>query len=404
MSYFRPIYSLISHCYTWSMSNIWSRLIGSWRRLWELPSAQDPPRRSWRDWLLACVLIAASLLEWLFYSFDVEWRPVVFSVAIAAPLATPWARAFPLHAIAIVFVAYGALHLAMLVAGVESRVVNPFTLLVLTHFLVRWGSGRHIAIGLGIVAVCWIVVVSTHSDSLAGTIFETILIALPVFSGAAMRRSAELRRARDMEVRLKERNRIARDLHDTIAHRMTAIAIQAQAGRAVAASDQGAVVETLTAIEDTASSSLREMRKMIGVLRDSGAAPGLRHTIAEIGRIANSVTGEIPVNVELRGELGDLEASIEAGLFWVAQEAITNARRHSRRASRISVLISESADAVHLTVTDDGDPVRSGANAGSGYGIIGMTERTALLSGRLRAGPGSSGHWVVEVFIPKRKG
>ena len=266
------------------------------------------------------------------------------------------------------------------------------------------GSGRQITFGLGIAAVCWIVVVSTHSDPLAGTIFETIFIALPVFSGAAMRRSAELRRARDMEVRLKERNRIARDLHDAIAHRMTAIAIQAQAGRAVAASDLGAVVETLTAIEDTASSSLREMRKIIGVLRDSEAALGSQHTIAEIGRIANSVAGEIPVNVELRGELGDLEASIEAGLFWVAHEAITNARRHSRRASRVSVLFSGSADAVHLTVTDDGEPVRRIANAGSGYGIIGMTERTALLGGQLHVGPGPTDRWVVEAFIPKGKG
>ena len=268
----------------------------------------------------------------------------------------------------------------------------------------RWGSGRQITFGLGVAAVCWIIVVSTHWDHLAGTIFETIFIALPVFSGAAMRRSAELRRARDLEVRLKERHRIARDLHDTIAHRMTAIAIQAQAGRTVAASDPGAVVETLTAIEDTASSSLREGRKIIGVLRDGGVALGSQHTIAEIERIANSVAGEVPVNVELQGELGDLEAPVEAGLFWVAQEAITNARKHSRRASRISVLISGSADAVHLTVTDDGEPVRRIANAGSGYGVIGMTERTALLGGQLHVGPGSTGHWVVEAFIPKGKG
>ncbi len=378
--------------------------IGSRQRLWELPSALDPPERSWRDWLLACALIVASLLEGLFFSSGIEWQPAVFSVAIAAPLATPWGRAFPLQATAIVFGCYGVLHLAMLIANVESRVVNPLTLLVLTHVLVRWGSGRQITTGLGIAAVCWIIVVSTHSDHLAGTIFESIFIALPVFSGAATRRSAELRHARDLEVRLKERHQIARDLHDTIAHRMTAIAIQAQAGRAVAASNPEAVMETLTAIEDTASSSLREMREIIGVLRDSDAEFHSQHTVAEIERIANSVDGETPVNVGLRGELSDLGPSIEAGLFWVAQEAITNARRHSRRASRISVLISGSADSVRMTVTDDGDPVRPEAKGGSGYGIIGMTERTALLGGRLHAGPGPADHWVVEAFIPKGKG
>ena len=154
-----------------------------------------PPGQPWRDWLLACALIVASLLEWLFYSFDVGWRPAVFSVAMVAPLATPWARAFPLQATTIVFGAYGVLHLAMLIGNVESRVVNPFTLLVLTHLLVRWGSGRQITAGIGFAAACWLFIVSTHSDHLAGTIFESIFIALPVFSGAATRRSAELRRA-----------------------------------------------------------------------------------------------------------------------------------------------------------------------------------------------------------------
>ena len=375
-----------------------------WQGLWELPPAPHPPEQSRRDWLLAFALVVASLLEGFFYSDDVGWRPAVFSVAIAVPLATPWGRAYPLRTTAFVFGVYGVLHLAMLIADVESRAVNLLTLLVVTHVLVRWGSGRQITTGIGIAAVCWIIVIGTHSDDLMGTIVENIFIAIPVFSGAAVRRSAELRHARDREVRLRERHQIARDLHDTIAHRMTAIAIQAQAGRAMAASNPEAILETLTATEDTASGSLEEMRKIVGVLRGSDAVLGSQHTVAEIERIANSAAGETPVNVELQGELDDLEASIEAGLFWVAQEAITNARRHSRHASRIAVLISGFADAVHLTVTDDGDPVRPGANVGSGYGIVGMTERTALLGGRLHAGRGPTGHWAVEAFIPKGKG
>lgn len=375
----------------------------AWQRIWKLPSAPAPPERSWRDWLLVFALVVASLLEGLLSS-DVGWRPAVLSVAMAAPLATPWGRAFPLQATAIVFGAYGVLHLAMLTANVESTVVNPFTLLVLTHVLVRWGSGRHITTGLVMAAICWVIAVNTAPDNLAETIFKSIFIALPVLTGTATRRWAEFRHAREQNLRLRERHQIARELHDTIAHRMTVIAIQAQAGRAVAASNPGGVLEMLTAIEDTASSSLKEMREIIGVLRDSDAVLDSQHTVAEIERIANSAAGETPVNVELQGDLGDLEASVEAGLFRVAQEAITNARRHARRASLISVLISGSADAVHLTVTDDGDPVRPGTNAGSGYGIIGMTERAALLGGRLHAGRGPAGHWIVEALIPKGKG
>ena len=334
---------------------------------------------------------------------DVGWRPFAVSVSIAVPLATPWGRAFPLQSTAIVFGAYGALHLAMLIANVDSTVVNPITLLVSTHVLVRWGSGRHITTGLGMAAVCWLIAVNTAPDDFAETIFKSIFIALPVFTGMASRRWAELRHARDQDIRLRERHQIARELHDTIAHRMTVIAIQAQAGRAVAASNPGGVLEMLTAIEDTASSSLKEMRKIIGVLRESDAMLDAHHSLAEIERIANSAAGETPVCVELRGDLGDLEASVEAGLFRVAQEAITNARRHARRANLISVLISGSVDAVHLTVTDDGDPVNSGAKTGSGFGIIGMTERAALLGGRLHAGPGPAGHWIVEALIPKGK-
>ena len=373
------------------------------QRLWELPLALDPPEQSWRDWLLALALAAAGLAEGLLRS-DLGWRPVVIGTAIVAPLVIPWARAYPLPATVIVFSGYGVLHLEMLITGVESTLVNPFTLLVLTHVLVRWAPGRNIAIGLGVAAVCWMIAWSIPSDNLTEMILKSVVICLPVFSGAAMRHLAELRHERDLESRFKERHQIARELHDTLAHRMTAIAIQAQAGRALAESNPGAVLETLATIEATASSSLQDMRQIIGVLRDSDAAIESIHTVADIERIANTNTGETRVSVQLEGELDDLETSVEAGLFRVAQESITNARRYARHASRISVYIIGSDDAVHLTVTDDGDPVRPAANAGSGYGIIGMTERVVLLGGQLSAGRGPDGRWLVDAQIPKVRG
>ena len=373
------------------------------RRLSELHLAIEPPEQSWRDWLLMLALVVWGLLEGMLRS-DVPWRPVVVGVAMVAPLVVLRARAYPLPAAVIAFGGYGLLHLEMLITNVDSTLVNPFTLLVLTHVLVRWAPGRQIAIGLGFAALCWMLAWNIPSDNLTGIILKSIVISLPVISGAAMRHLAELRHARALESRFKERHQIARELHDTIAHRMTAIAIQAQAGRAMAASNQGAVLDTLATIEETASSSLQDMRQIIGVLRDGDAPVETHHTVSDIERIANSDTGETRVSVLLEGDLDDLGASVEAGLFRVAQESITNARRYARHASRISVHVNGSADAVHLTVTDDGDPVRPRARAGSGYGIIGMTERVSLLGGRLRAGPGPAGRWVVDAQIPKNRG
>lgn len=296
------------------------------------------------------------------------------------------------------------MHLEMFITGVEGTLVNPFTLLVVTHVLVRWAPGRHIAIGLAIAAICWMVAWSIPSDGLAEVVLKSIVVCLPVFSGAAVRHLAELRHERDMESRFKERHQIARELHDTLAHRMTAIAVQAQAGRALAASNQEAVLETLATIENTASGSLQEMRQIIGVLRDSNAEIESIHTVADIERTANTNNGATPVSVHMEGELDDLEVSVEAGLFRVAMESITNARRYARHASRVSVHINGSADAVHLTVTDDGEPIGPRTRVGYGYGVIGMTERVALLGGQLSAGRRPDGHWVVDATIPKTRG
>ena len=368
-----------------------------------MPLALDPPEQSWRDWLLMFALVAASLLEGFLRS-DVGWRPVVVGVAIVAPLVIPWARAYPLPATVIAFSGYGVLHLEMLVTNVESPLVNPFTLLVLTHVLTRWAPGRQIALGLGVAAVCWMIAWNIPSGNFTEMILKGIAICLPVLSGAAIRHLAELRHARAIESRFKERHQIARELHDTLAHRMTAIAIQAQAGRAVAKSNPETVLETLATIEETASRSLQDMRQIIGVLRDGDAPIESRHRVSDIERVANAGAGEIPVSARLEGELDDLGASVEAGLFRVAQESIANARKYARRASRITVHVNGTAEAVRMTVTDDGDPARPGTRLGSGYGIVGMTERVSLLGGQLSAGRGPDGRWIVDAMIPKSGG
>ena len=373
---------------------------GTLRMLGRLDLPLDPPGQSWRDWLLMLALAAFGLLEGSLRS-DVGWRLIVVGVAVVAPVVIPWARTHPLAASVVVFGSYGVLHADMLIAGADRVLVNLFTLLVVTHVLVRWGTGRQIAIGLALAAVCWAIAWSIPWSGFGAIVFKIVVICLPVLTGAVTRHVAELRYQRDQESRFKERHQIARELHDTIAHRMSAIAIQAQAGKALAGSNPGAVLETLETIEDAATSSLQDMRQIVGVLRDSDAAIESLHTLADIERIANSDAGEPRVSVRIDGNMEDLGASVEAGLFRVAQESITNARRYARHASRISVHINGSEDSVRLTVADDGDPVRGKPRTGSGYGVIGMTERVALLGGKLTADRGPDGRWVVDALIPK---
>lgn len=376
---------------------------GALQMLGRLDLPLDPPEQSWRDWLLMLALGAAGLLEGLFRA-DLGWRPIVISVAVIAPVVVPWARAHPLAAAIIVFGSYGVLHVDMIIAGVDRALVNLFTLLVVTHVLVRWGSGRQIAIGLACAAVCWTIAWSIPWDGLASIIFKIVVISLPVLTGAVTRHVAELRFQRNQESRFKERHQIARELHDTIAHQMSAIAIQAQAGKALAESNPNAVVETLGTIEKAATSSLQDMRQIVGVLRDSDAAIESLHTVADIERIANYEGAKPRVSVHIEGDVDDLGASVEAGLFRVAQESITNARRYARRARLISVHIDASGDAVHMTVADDGEPVRGRPQIGTGYGIVGMTERVALLGGKFKADRGPDGRWVVDALIPKSGG
>jgi signal transduction histidine kinase len=193
----------------------------------------------------------------------------------------------------------------------------------------------------------------------------------------------------------------SRELHDTVAHHVSAIAIQAQAGRSVAGANPGAAVDALAVIEEEASCTLTEMRLMVGVLRrgeESELAP--QQGVADIGRLARKADDWPRVDVELLGDLDDLMPSVEAAIYRLAQESITNAVKHARHATRINVRVAGDDDWVHLTVRDDGD-ANSASRISSGYGLVGMTERATLLGGTLEAGPSSDKGWTVNAMLPR---
>ncbi len=187
----------------------------------------------------------------------------------------------------------------------------------------------------------------------------------------------------------------------TVAHHVSGIAIQAQAGRAVAASHPERAIETLAIIEEAATRTLTELRAIVGVLRASqhtefAPQPGM----AEVERLATDGQTHPCVEVTLTGELDDLSPAVRAAIYRLAQESITNARRHARHATRVTVAVTGDPDQVRLTVDDDGSS-GAGGRAPAGYGLVGMRERATLLGGMFHAGPTAERGWRVEAILPR---
>lgn len=192
-------------------------------------------------------------------------------------------------------------------------------------------------------------------------------------------------------------------MHDTVAHHVSAIAIQAQAGRVLATTQPDRVLDVFGVIEEAASRTLDEMRTMVGALRDgeSPAALAPQPTVRDIEQFAKRDGSGARVEVELTGSLDDLSPSLAATLYRIAQEAVTNATRHARHATRIDVHIRGDDRCVRLTVADNGERVTAGRNP-SGFGLAGMSERAAQFGGTLEAGPNGSGGWIVQAVLPRR--
>ena len=124
--------------------------------------------------------------------------------------------------------------------------------------------------------------------------------------------------------------------------------------------------------------------------------------VADIERLARNVDDEPRVHVGLTGDLDELGPAVGSATYRIAQESVTNALRHARNATRIDVQVVGDQDAVRLSVRDDGDQVHA-SSVNAGYGLVGMTERAALLGGTLEAGPGADHGWVVDAVLPRAR-
>ncbi|MBM7775544.1 signal transduction histidine kinase [Actinokineospora baliensis] len=363
------------------------------RSLWREPRPTPVPPLTWWDKMLIGVLVLAAALEGLSRQ---QYASTALAVALAQLLW--WRRDRPLL---VVVLAFGTCAVASVALDRNFPDLTALVyLLVLPFSLYRWGSGREAALGslvmVGQVGLSVLLGYQRLPDALAGTGVLAAAMAL----GAAARYRTRYRARELDQVKLVERERLARDLHDTVAHHVSAMAIRAQAGIAMAAADPGAAVAALRVIDAEAGKALEEMRGMVRVLRaDEPAERAPGHRLDDLHRLASD--GHPAVCVEVIGDASGLPSPIGAAAYRIAQEAVTNARRHAKNATQVRVRADVGATAVLLRVTDNGDPA---APRPPGFGVTGMAERATLLGGTCTAGPDPDRGWTVAATLPTKDG
>src|SRR6476660_1210838 len=232
---------------------------------------------------------------------DVAWRPFATIVAVGLAPALLWRRTRPLACVVVAWGTAMGLGLATLAGGpTHIGLTTMIYVLVLVYALVRWGSGREIVSGLAVVLVAAVIGTVADYTGPSDVIGGFGIIAAAAAGGAAFRYRAESwRRALD-QIRSQERVGLARELHDMVAHHVSAIAVQAQAGRAMAGQRPEAGSEALAVIEGEASRTLAEMRAMVRVLREGAPAEYTpQHGVADLVSLARraparAVAGEVP--------------------------------------------------------------------------------------------------------------
>ncbi|WP_024934988.1 sensor histidine kinase [Actinomadura welshii] len=372
------------------------------RSLWAEPRPMNAPELGPRDWALVAVLICWSVVEAVLRQ-DLAPRPLLLLAVLAVLGPLLWRRTHPLVAVAVSFGTLTIVDIVRILTGSQGALLNSsIAVLILAYALFRWGSGREAASGLGVIVLWLAVITSLGADptSLAEVVAGYAFFLSAAALGTAIRYRTKIR-IRDIDhAKAREREQLARELHDTVAHHVSGIAIQAQAGRAVAASHPERAIEALAVIEDAATRTLTELRAIVGVLRatqDTEFAP--QPGVAEVEQLATDGRTRPCVKVTLVGEFDDLSPAVGAAIYRLAQESITNARRHARHATQVTVAVTGDADQVRLTIDDDGSA--AGGRAPAGYGLVGMRERASLLGGTFHAGPTAERGWRVEAVLPR---
>ncbi len=365
-------------------------------------TAGSPPRR---DAFVAVLLALAGFTE-LTLRGSMLPREITVVLFMTVPLA--WRRRAALVSAALVATAVATFggtpsDLHIILAAL------PFAM----YSLGAHASDRAAAAGMTIALITlWISVAVGSTENAARDIVSIAVVVGTAFAlGRAMRRrelrlvasderAAVLEREREEDLRRaasEERGRIARELHDVIAHGVTVMVVQAGAADQIMDRDPVQARQALLAIQDTGRHALTDLRRLLGLVRDEetmrlAPRPGLQELDALIDEMRKA---GVPIEVEVRGTPRDLPAGVDLSAFRILQEALTNVLKHAGEA-RARVVVAYTPNAIELEVVDDGRV----PSHGHGHGLVGMRERVLLYGGTLETGPVEGSGYRVRARLP----
>lgn len=404
-----------------------------------------PTRRQLRnDVLLALVLAAASAASLVLYratGYNQDgpwWASLLWAAAMTLPLALR--RRFP----DVIAVVASAAFIAGAVLYLSEALFSNIALFIAIYTVGAWGRSRRRAFVVRLVIVLamfgwllWSLIYFSTVQEVAPELgregflspylaygLVNVLTNLLYFGGAwyfgdasyrsareraaLEQRTAELaaerERSRRQAVQL-ERVRIARELHDVVAHHVSVIGVQAGAARRVLSSKPDAAVDALSAIETSSREAVTELHALLGTLRADGEPEPTASMlgIAQIEALAAEASAAgLPTAFAVVGEPRQAPTLVEASAYRVAQEALTNVRKHAGAAATADVRIRWTAERVELEVANTGIVRRSAGEGGqdSGLGLVGMRERVAATGGELELGPRARGGYLVRAAFP----
>ncbi len=251
---------------------------------------------------------------------------------------------------------------------------------------------------------------ASMSSFIAGTIVFGLIVRnrRRIFADSEQRAvAAEAdRQASAARAVAEERSRIAREMHDVVAHGMSVIAVQAAAAQEIVHTDPDKAAEVMGRIENVGRQSLNEMRRMLGVLRngddDTTASLAPQPRIADVdAMVTRSVDAGVATNLVIAGTQRDLAPGIELTAFRIVQEALTNVLKHAGPAASATVTITYDPHAVTVDIADDGRGAASSLlDTNGGHGLLGMRERVEIYGGELSTGPRTGGGFAVRAVLP----
>lgn len=383
--------------------------------------------------LLDCLLVMlldAWVLATMFHHFGSrgpDWWALVISQLLVLPLVLRRRQPWP------VFLTLAALAAVQWLSSVP--LTADAAVLVSLYSVAAHCSRRHALIAATTVEVGVILAsvrfAPTGDGIVASLVFLTGMVAAALFSGITLRtrrqylaalteRATQLEYERDQQAQLAttaERTRIARELHDVIAHSLSVIITLADGAALSSDRDPAQARKAMLQVAATGRGSMTEMRKLLGVLRDERALaaefapqPDLRGIEALVGDVR---AAGLPVELTTIGTPPPLGSTEESALYRIVQEGLTNALKHADNPTRVRVELRWSPAGVSVDIIDDGRdpatpprPARAGepasplTRAASGHGLIGMRERAGLSGGTVQAGPTPSGGWAVHAVLP----